>query len=93
MKKQSTKSLTEKEFLETTPTEVKFPKEDYETMRLLWRRILSGDDYNLIFTLFKKYINPTAPAPLNNCNCAISLSAYYEQLRDFWAKNTDKFEK
>ena len=70
-----------------------FPKEDYEEMRLLWRRILSNNDIDMVYNYYKKYVNPDAPYPINNCNCALSASRYYDTLRDWWSENGNKFEQ
>jgi hypothetical protein len=72
---------------------VKFPKEEYEEMRALWRRILTNNDTDLIYRYYKKYVNAHAVYPINNCNCAISASRYYDTLRDWWSENADKFEQ
>lgn len=70
-----------------------YPKEEYEEMRLLWKRILRSEDTDLIYNYYKKYISPEAPYPINSCNCAISTSTYYDKLRDWWMENANKFEQ
>jgi hypothetical protein len=70
-----------------------FPKSDSDIMFKLWKTIINDSHTDEIHRLYIKYISATAPRPIQNCNCLISVSQYYDTLRNWHMKNTDKFEK
>ena len=70
----------------------KYPHSDAESMQRLWKRILDGSETDEIWRLYKTYVSPGAPRPIQNCQCLLSVSTYYDNLRDWWSKNSDKFE-
>ncbi len=68
-----------------------YPMVDSDRMYALWKRILSNDDTDEIHELYCKYVKPGAPRPISNCNCLLSVSTYYDELRDWHLKNTGLF--
>jgi len=52
---------------------------DWEKLEWLWR-------------LYKKYIDASAPMPIAGCGtCALSIETYFNNLREWFVKNGDKF--
>lgn len=71
-----------------------FCRTDYYTMQMLWKRIPSERDKELIYLLYKRYINKDALPPISGCgSCGLSIYKYYDKLRDFWCQNGDMFKK
>lgn len=71
----------------------KYPNQDSVEMRRLWKVAhMTEGDVSSLYRMFKLYVNPNAPAPMNNCNCIFSPSSYYDQLRDWFSLNSNKFE-
>jgi len=71
-----------------------YPKEDAIQMQRLWKVVkVSHEDMELIYGLYKKYINPNAARYATNCNCHTSISNYWRTLLDWFSKNGDRFEK
>ena len=72
---------------------IKFPKEDADTMWALWKRVITINDVQLIYNLYKKYVDSSAPYPIVGCGaCELSASKYYENLRDWHLNNNHLFE-
>jgi|WetSurMetagenome_2_1015567.scaffolds.fasta_scaffold81271_5 hypothetical protein len=69
-----------------------YPMADAEVMIKLWKKIITMDDVSEIYRLYKKYVNPQAVPPVNNCNCSLSPSRYYEELRDWYGQNNQLFK-
>jgi hypothetical protein len=71
-----------------------YNQEDYNIFSTLFQRA-TADQQTLdnITRLYRKYIQPGAPAPRTNCDCAESVSAYFNRLRDFWVQNQSKFNQ
>ena len=69
-----------------------YPIEDAQKMSELWKKIITQDDVSLIYELFKKYVDATAPYPITGCGgCELSASRYYERLRDWHLENAHLF--
>lgn len=66
--------------------------EDDKVMTELWKKIITFDDVDTIYRLYKKYVDSTAPYPVIGCSaCELSASRYYERLRDFHHENKGLF--
>lgn len=75
-------------------SEEMFCEADYYIMENLWKIIPSDRDKELIYLLYRKYINSDALPPITGCgSCGLSIYKYYDKLRDFWCQNGDKFKK
>jgi hypothetical protein len=70
----------------------KFCKEDQqEILRLFKVGNATKVDMDNIYELLKKYVRPGAAPYQLNCNCILSISAYYQALLEWYAGNADKF--
>ncbi len=47
---------------------------------------------DLIYSMYKKYINPNAAPPKTNCNCLESVGHYFTTLRDFYGISQNRFD-
>ncbi len=71
-----------------------YPKEDAEQIQRLWKVVrVDNAEMEMIYNLYKKYINPNAARYAVNCNCHTSISNYWRTLLDWFSNNGDKFEK
>ena len=52
----------------------------------------SPEDVTIIHNLYKKYISANAPAPITNCNCALSVGVYFNEIKKYYLNNLDKFK-
>ena len=48
-------------------------------------------DCDIIYNLYKKYINNNALMYQTNCNCNTSISRYYQTLLDWYSSNSSRF--
>ncbi len=88
------KKVEEEEIEKVGPD--KFPKEDADRMRKLWKTAgLSPSDVTDLVILYRRYVNANQPS--NNLhsgcsNCAGSIQKIYEQLRNWFSSNSELFE-
>jgi hypothetical protein len=62
------------------------PKIEKEFERLMYIGTPQPRDIELIFTLYKEYVDPNAPFYTTGCNCQNSIESYYGKLMD-WYRN------
>lgn len=62
------------------------PKIEKEFERLMYIGTPQPRDIELIFTLYKEYVDPNAPFYTTGCNCQNSIEHYYGKLMD-WYRN------
>lgn len=66
--------------------------EDDIKMTELWRKIITLEDVDCIYYLYKRYVDGAAPYPIVGCgSCELSASKYYERLRDWHLENKNLF--
>ena len=71
-----------------------YSKEDQtEILRLFKVGNATQVDMDSIYNLLKKYVRPNAPMYQINCNCQLSISAYYQALLEWYAANAQNFKK
>lgn len=63
-----------------------------EILRLFKVSVATQGDMDSIYHLYKKYINSNAAMYQINCRCKTSISAYYQELLEFYSQNGNKFE-
>lgn len=77
------------------PTETaQFSQEDKEEILRLFKVANATEtDMNNIYELLKKYVRPGAAPYQRNCNCILSISAYYQALLEWFSSNSDLFNE
>jgi uncharacterized membrane protein YjdF len=77
------------------PTETpKYSLEDRdEILRLFKVGNATKVDMDNIYELLKKYVRPGAAPYQLNCNCILSISAYYQALLEWYSSNADVFNE
>lgn len=77
------------------PTETpKYSLEDRdEILRLFKVGNATKTDMDNIYELLKKYVRPGAAPYQLNCNCILSISAYYQALLEWYSSNSDVFNE
>jgi hypothetical protein len=50
-------------------------------------------DMDNIYELLKKYVRPGAAPYQLNCNCILSISAYYQALLEWYSSNSEVFNE
>jgi hypothetical protein len=70
-----------------------FTMDDAEKLYALFRHVGPFREYekDLIYSMYKKYINPDQVTPVDNCNCSLSYASLFGKLRDFVSENSEKF--
>lgn len=53
---------------------------------------LSTDDMDIIFSLYKKYLNPGATKYTVNCNCEIGIANIWIKVREWYSNNSSLFD-
>lgn len=72
----------------------KYPIEDKNQI-IYYRQHPAGltmRDADIIYMLYKKYVNPNAGMYSISCNCNTNISAYANNLLDWFSQNENKFE-
>lgn len=64
-----------------------------EILRLFKVANATETDMNNIYELLKKYVRPGAAPYQRNCNCILSISAYYQALLEWYSSNTELFSE
>ena len=77
------------------PTETpKFSQEDNEEILRLFKVANATQvDMDNIYELLKKYVRPGAAPYQRNCNCILSISAYYQALLEWYSSNSEVFNE
>jgi len=77
------------------PTETpKYSLEDRdEILRLFKVGNATKVDMDNIYELLKKYVRPGAAPYQLNCNCILSISAYYQALLEWYSSNSEVFNE
>lgn len=71
-----------------------YTAEEREELQKLFRHVgpFYQEQMDLIWNSLKKYKDPNYPKPLVGCNCPRGYGAAFNELRDFYSANADKFE-
>lgn len=64
-----------------------------EILRLFKVANATQVDMDNIYELLKKYVRPGAAPYQRNCNCILSISAYYQALLEWYSSNTELFSE
>jgi hypothetical protein len=76
---------------------IETPKYSLEDREEILRLFKVGNatqvDMDNIYELLKKYVRPGAAPYQRNCNCILSISAYYQALLEWYSSNSDVFNE
>jgi hypothetical protein len=76
------------------PKSTLLPNGDYvELCRLMKVANAQQSDLDSIYTLYKRYINTNAGMYRVGCSCSNSITKYYEDLRNWFSANREKFDQ
>lgn len=69
-----------------------YPYKDAEEIRRFYKIVnASPADMESIYEMYKKYVKPNARRFVTNCKCPSSISAYYQNLLEWFNKNSHLF--
>lgn len=73
---------------------MKYPIQDANTIRKYKTSPmgLNTGDAEIIFQLYKKYVNPSALIYTTNCNCSTDIRNHFYKLIEWFSQNENKFK-
>ena len=89
--------MAKKEITPITPTlpaqeynpEAIYTSEERQELETLMRTVINDwGKLEHFYTLYKKYVDPSAPRPVGGCgNCALSIETYFTRFREWFLEN------
>jgi len=77
-----------------TETTKPYAAEEREKLSKLFRHVgpFYQEQQDYIYWALKRYIDPNHWKPIPNCSCHMSYGTAFNELRDWYSANGDKFE-